>query len=88
MGVIHRSHQSRIDVMFVPVVTTEVHLASSGARTHCNNTAEMTAMIEALSLTRNEQWCDCFDSLHAAGLCSGTIQNRTHVQLAFRVKDP
>ena len=58
------------------------------ARTQSNNTAEMTAMIEALSLTRNEQWCDCFDSLHAAGLCSGTIQNRTHVQLAFRVKDP
>ena len=36
-------------VMFGPVVTTEAHLAFSGARTHSNNTAEMTAMIEALS---------------------------------------
>ena len=35
--------------MFAPVVTTEAHLAFSGARTHSNNTAEMTAMIEALS---------------------------------------
>ena len=34
--------------MFGPVVTTEAHLAFSGARTHSNNTAEMTAMIEAL----------------------------------------
>ena len=31
------------------VVTSEVHLAFSGARTHSNNTAEMTAMVEALS---------------------------------------
>ena len=38
-----------IDVMFGPVVTTEAHLAFSGARTHSNNTAEMTATIEALS---------------------------------------
>ena len=35
--------------MFGPVITTEAHLAFSGARTHSNNTAEMTAMIEALS---------------------------------------
>ena len=33
--------------MFGPVVTSEVHLAFSGARTHSNNTAEMSAMIEA-----------------------------------------
>ena len=32
-----------------PVITNEAHLAFSGARTHSNNTAEMTAMIEALS---------------------------------------
>ena len=32
-----------------PVVTAEAHLAFSGARTHSNNTAEMTAMIEAFS---------------------------------------
>ena len=48
-GVISRSPHGRIDVMFGPVVTTEAHLAFSGARTHPNNTAEMTAMIEALS---------------------------------------
>ena len=35
--------------MFGPVITTEAHLAFSGARTHSNNTAETTAMIEALS---------------------------------------
>ena len=35
--------------MFGPVITTEAHLAFSGAKTHPNNTAELTAMIEALS---------------------------------------
>ena len=35
--------------MFGPVVITEAHLAFSGARTHSDNTAELTAMIEALS---------------------------------------
>ena len=75
--------------MFGPVITTEAHLAFSGARTHSNNTAEMTAMIEALSflgphgpVARDEQSCIYCDSLHAAGLCLGTIQSRTHVQLA------
>ena len=50
--------------MFGPVVTTEAHLAFSGARTQSNNTAEMTAMIEALSflgphgpVARDEQSC-------------------------------
>ena len=50
--------------MFVAVVTTETHLAFSGARTHSNNTAGMTAMIEALSflgphglVARDEQSC-------------------------------
>ena len=61
--------------MFGPVVTTEAHLACSGGGTHTNNTAEMTAMIEALSLlgphgpvARDEQSCIYFDSLHAAGV--------------------
>ena len=49
MGVISRSPHGRIDVMFGPVIITEAHLAFSGARTHSNNTAEMTAMVEALS---------------------------------------
>ena len=48
-GVISRSPRGQIYVMFGPVITTEAHLAFSGARTHSNNTAEMTAMIEALS---------------------------------------
>ena len=47
--VISRSPHGRINVMFGPVVTTEAHLAFSGARTHSNNTAGMSAMIEALS---------------------------------------
>ena len=48
-GVISRSPRGRIYVMFGPVITTEAHLAFSGARTHSNNTAKMTAMFEALS---------------------------------------
>ena len=35
--------------MFGPVITSEAHLAFSGARTHSNNTAEMTSMTEALA---------------------------------------
>ena len=61
-GVIARSPHGRIGIMFGPVITTEAHPAFSGARTHANNTAEMTAMIEALSflglrgpVTRDEQ---------------------------------
>ena len=61
-GVISRSPRGRIFVMFGPVVTTEAHLAYSGARTHSNNTGEVTAMIEAFSflgprgpVTRDEQ---------------------------------
>ena len=76
--------------MFDPVIITEAQLAFSGARTHSNNTAEMTAMVEALSflgphgpVARDEQSCICDDSPHAAGLCLGTIQARTHVQLAL-----
>ena len=50
--------------MFGPVVTTEAHLSFAGAKAHSNNTAEMTAMIEALSflgprgpVARDEQSC-------------------------------
>ena len=89
-GVVSRSPHGRIYVMFRLVVTTEAHLAFSGARTHSNNTAEMTAMIGALfflgphgPVTRDEQSCIYHDSLHAAGICLGTIQARTHVQLAL-----
>ena len=76
--------------MFGPVVTTEAHLVFSGARTHSNNTAEMTAMIEALSffgpfgpVAWDVELCFYVDSKHAAGVCLGTIQARTHVQLAL-----
>ena len=48
-GAIARSHHGRKDIMFGPVVTTEAHLAFSGARAQSNNTAEMTAIVEALS---------------------------------------
>ena len=79
----------RLYIMFGPVVTTEAHVAFSGTRTHSNNTVEMIAMIEALffvgphgPVTRDEQSCIYYDSMHAAGICLGTIQARTHVQLA------
>ena len=88
--VIARSPYGRIDMMFGPVITTEAHPAFSGARTHSNNTAEMSAMIEALSflgprgpVARDVDSCIYDDSKHAAGVCLGTIQARTHVQLAL-----
>ena len=34
-------------------------------------------------VARDEQSCIYYDSLHAAGVCLGTIQARTHVQLAL-----
>ena len=71
--------------MFGPVINTEAHLAFAGARTHSNNTAEMSAMIEALSflgphgpVARDASSCIYYDSKHAAGVCLGTIQARTH----------
>ena len=87
--VIARSPRGRIDILFGPVVTTEAHLAFFGARAH-SNAAEMTVMIEALSflgphdpMARDEESCIFYDSKHAAGVCLGTIQARTHVQLAL-----
>ena len=51
---------------------------------------EMTAMIETLSflglrgpVARDANSCVYHDSKHAAGVCLGTIQARTHVQLAL-----
>ena len=89
-GVIAQSLHGRIVVLFGPVITAEAHLVFSGARTHSNNTAEMTAMIEALSflgprgpVARDANSCIYCDSKHAAGVCVGTIQARTHVQLAL-----
>ena len=80
-GVSCRSPRGRICVMFGPVITTEAHLAFSGPRIHSNNTAEMIAMIEALSclgprgpVTHDEQSCIYYDSMHAAGVCLGTVQ--------------
>ena len=80
-----RSHHGRIYVMFVSVITTEAHLAYEGARVHSNYTAEMSAIIEALSflgLWPSCPWCVllCFFcySKHAAGVCVGTIHARTY----------
>ena len=88
--VMSRSSHGRTHIMLGPVVTIWAPPAFSGARTHSNNTTEMTAMIEALSflglhgpVDRNEQSCIYHDALHAAGICLGTIQARTHVQLAL-----
>ena len=82
-----RDPHGRIDVMFGPVVTTEVHLAFCGAITHSINTAEMTVIIEALSflgprgpVARDEQSCICYDSQHAVGVSLSAIQVRTHAQ--------
>ena len=44
---ISRSSRGHIYLMFGLVVTTEVHLAFSVARSHSNSIAEMTAMTEA-----------------------------------------
>ena len=75
-GVIARSPNGRIIAMFGPVITAEAHLAFSGARTHSNNIAEMSAMIEALSflgprgpVARDANSCIHYDSKHAAGVC-------------------
>ena len=89
-GVISRSPRGRIFILFGPVITIETHLAFFGARIHSNNTAEMTAMFEALSflgprgpVAPGEQSRIYYDSMHAAGICLGKIQARTHVQLAL-----
>ena len=55
---IARSLHGRIDIMCGPVVTTEAHLAFSGARTRSNNTAEMTAMIKAFVFSQ-ASWSSC-----------------------------
>ena len=81
-GVIARSPHGRIYIMFGRVVT--------GARNHSNNTAEMSASVEALSfigphgpVARDACSCFFYDSKHAAGVCLGTIHARTHVQVGL-----
>ena len=81
-----RSHHGRMVVLCGPVITTEAHLAFTGARTHSNNTAEMTAMIEGPVLSwphgpvaRDANSCFFHDSNHAAGICLGTVQARTRM---------
>ena len=87
---IARSLHGRIDIMFGPVITTEEHPAFSGVRNHCNNSPEMTTMLEALSffgpcdlVARDANLCIYCDPKHAAGVCLRTIQASTHVQLAL-----
>ena len=47
-SVIARSPNRRIDIMFGPAVTPEAHPAFTSAKVHFNNTAEMSAMMDAL----------------------------------------
>ena len=56
----------------------------SGARTHSNNTAEMIAsFLGPLGpIARDTNSC-IYECKHVAGVCLGTIQARTHVQLAL-----
>ena len=62
-------------------------LLYAGARLHINNTAELSSIIEALSLprsfrTRRPRLARIFyDSKHAANVCMGTIQSRTNEPL-------
>ena len=60
------------------------------ARTNSINTAEMSAMVEALSflgfhgpVARDACSCVFYDSKHAAGVCLGTTHVRTHAQLGL-----
>ena len=83
-GVIARSLHGRKGIMFGPVITSETHIAFSGARGHSNKTAEMTAMIGPRGpVARETSSCINYDSKHAAGVCLGTVQAHTHVQLAL-----
>ena len=73
-----------------PVVTTDAHLVYAGARIHSNNTAEMSAIVEALSflgphgpVARDACSCVFYDSKHAVGVCLGTSHARTHGQLGL-----
>ena len=77
-------------VMFGQVVTTEAHLACAGAGLHTNNTADLSRKIEALSflgsvgpVARGSHACTLYDSKHAAGICTGTIQTRTNAPLGL-----
>ena len=48
-GAVARSLHGWTDVTFWPVITKEAHLALAGAKVHSKNTAEMSAIVEALS---------------------------------------
>ena len=72
------------------VNTAEVHLAFACVRSHANNTAEMSAMVEARSflgphglVARDANACVFYDFKQAAGVCFGTIQARAHIQLSL-----
>ena len=85
----HAIPHGRVDVMFGQVITTEAHFAFEGGRVHSNHTAEMSAVVEALSflgphgpVARDAHSCVFNDSKHA-GVCLGTNLARTHVQLGL-----
>ena len=59
---------------------------SPDGRTHTNNAAELSSIIESFlgpagSATRSSQACIVHDSKHAANKCMGMIQTRANVQL-------
>ena len=77
-------------VMFGLVVTTEAHLACSGARNHTNNTAELSRKVGALAflgpacpVTRRSRACFFKESQHAANMRTGMIQTRMNVPLVL-----
>ena len=68
----------------IDVITAKAHPALSGDRSHSNNTAEMTAMIEALSflgphgpVAWDEQSCNYHDSQRGA-CATGTLVSKNH----------
>ena len=81
-GAVARSPHGRLYIMFGPVITTEAHLAHAGAKHHSINTAELSSIIEALSLGPTARLLDSqarifHDSRHAASICLGTVHART-----------
>ena len=91
-GAMARSLHARIDITFGPVITTRAHLAFSGARTPSNNTAEMTAMIQASSflgprgtVARDASSCIYNDSNQVSISCVSIVLVRltSHQQLVM-----
>ena len=74
-------------VMSASVITADACFALGGASQQTNNTAELTSIIAlqflilSEAVPRRSQVCTCFDSLHGADVCLGSVQSRTNVRL-------